>query len=328
MQIGDIISFEECKLCGNIERKIIAAKDKNNNPLTSVICIGCGLIHTYPVPSQQELDSYYSSYFDPEYSKAFEPRKKHLIRRSKKAARRIRKLMSFIKPEDKPHQMLLDIGSGSGEFIYFANLAGFITTGLEPNQGYANFIREHLNLNIVNASFENTNFLPESFDIVTMHNVLGFMRKPFDVLCSINKILKKGGIIEVDTPDIEVQMHAPNRRFNHDNIYSFNHETLKWLLFKAGFEQLNEEKDKSTIIVARKVREPRPKVTFPMIENYQKLWSTLTNYNSAKHYVTATPYIKFFDKVKNYPKEILKSLTPRSKKSILDNKYKKYVSEN
>ena len=64
----------------------------------------------------------------------------------------------------------MDIGSGSGELLYFAKKAGFDVFGIEPNQGYAEFCRDKLSLPIFNGTYEEADIEDSTYDLIFMND--------------------------------------------------------------------------------------------------------------------------------------------------------------
>ena len=62
--------YKECICCSNQERQIISTVGRNFTKLTTVICLGCGLIHSHPIPSRKELDEFYKLDYRKKYKLA------------------------------------------------------------------------------------------------------------------------------------------------------------------------------------------------------------------------------------------------------------------
>jgi SAM-dependent methyltransferase len=233
----------------------------------------------------------------------------------------LKRLETLIKHR-KPEQFkLVDIGSGSGEFLYMALKAGFDASGIEPHAGYCEYTKQSLGLNVVNTTLEKAGFIEESFDIINLNHVLEHMPAPLDTLCALRSLLKKDGIIMIDVPDISLCSHAPWTQFHFAHIYNFNSMTLKALVEKAGFEILNPETE-TTNIIARKTAASKVDISMPMPANYQYLWQKLQSHTGIGHYKRKKPYARFLRKCHEYPKEFLIVMFYGSAKKILDKIYK------
>lgn len=127
---------EACSVCGDGRTATLASIDRRLKKLTTVICRGCGLIRTNPMPTDSELDAYYTYGYraDYQFSKKTPPRY-HLYRSAKEAQARTHFLASVLGCGTR----VLDVGAGSGEFVHEVQKRGGIPIGIEPGQTYASF---------------------------------------------------------------------------------------------------------------------------------------------------------------------------------------------
>ncbi|MDX1949770.1 MAG: class I SAM-dependent methyltransferase [Rickettsiales bacterium] len=320
-QIGEIVkSDEECFICGSHEVRIVANKGRHFQKLTTAICTGCGMVHSHPIPSEDELKNYYKKQYRSDYKSAYQPKKKHIIRYSKNALHRLERLKQFTNEKSK----LLDIGSGSGEFLYAAQIAGFDVTGIEPHEGYSKYTKDTFGVNVINSMFQDANVENESYDIITLHHVLEHLQKPLTALASISKWLKFDGILVIDVPDIEHTSHSPTNRFHYAHIYNFNYETLKALLTKAGFEVISHPSNQAgTILAAKKVREADFNMQISMPENYAKLWQLFSEGFKAKNYKKKNRLVRMYNKLVRYTKEFFVGLFLDDRKNIVEKELQK-----
>lgn len=270
MHKGDHIADEPCKLCESTTHRIVATEDRDGRPLTTVMCNGCGLIKSHPLPSREQLDEYYKKQYRSDYKGARTPKRKHIFRYSSYALTRLKHLAKagFARGH------LVDVGSGSGEFVFLAQKAGYDVLGLEPHEGYANYTQNTFGVTVQNATLERADIKPESVDIITLHHVLEHLPDPVASLGNMRAWLKPEGVIMVDVPDIEADRHAPSRRFHIAHLYNFNHETLKWTLEKAGFMVLPQVTSRGTTLLAQKCQHSEPDLSRGP-QNAQKLWDKL-----------------------------------------------------
>lgn len=262
-----------CKLCGGHDLRVIATRGRHYQALTTTICTGCGLIHSYPIPAKETLDEYYAHQYRSDYKGTITPKRKHILRYSRVALRRVALLRRFT----SAGQALLDVGSGSGEFAYMAALAGFDAHGLEPHAGYSAYTRETFGIDVITAPLERAEIAAGSYDVITINHVLEHLHYPLTSLGYLNRWLKVGGLLAIEVPDIEATRHAPLNRFHRAHIYNFNHHTLVALLDKAGFDLAPQGIVAGTTLFARKSRAPEPERLIPMPDNYQRLMALLAH---------------------------------------------------
>jgi len=95
----------------------------------------------------------------------------------------------------------LDIGSGFAYLISEAKKMGYEVTGIEVNKQTADYVQKREQLNILNKLVSETDLEKESFDIITMFDVLEHLIDPSDAVVKSAKYLKKGGLLAIEVPD-------------------------------------------------------------------------------------------------------------------------------
>ena len=143
--------YLSCICCGETKREIISRTGRNFTKLTTVICTGCGLIHSDPIPTKEELKNFYERDYRLHYKSVPEPLLKHTLRYAKDSLDFLIEILGFCNFENMNQKNFLDIGAGSGEILYFAKKLGFNTKGIEPNKGYASFCKNKLQLDVINS---------------------------------------------------------------------------------------------------------------------------------------------------------------------------------
>ena len=93
---------------------------------------------------------------------------------------------------------LLDVGCSSGAFLLNAKALGFKVEGVEPAVKAAQTARE-LNLQVHSGYLEAINFPDNSFDCITLFEVIEHLINPSALLKECYRILKPDGIIMIST---------------------------------------------------------------------------------------------------------------------------------
>lgn len=233
--VGELIV---CPLCASKDQETVATQGRNGS-LTTVICRDCGLVFSNPMPTQAELDAFYRSRYRTEYKGTVRPKLKHTYRNGTRAIARFERLAEFgYKPGSG---RVLDIGAGSGEFLYLMTRLGYAAQGIEPNQGYGSFCRDDLGLLVTIATLDHIDFEPASFDIISANHVVEHLRDPIASLRRTRNWLSPEGILVIEVPNAEATYHAPRTRFHFAHLYNFTVETLVETGKRAGFTPLNIE---------------------------------------------------------------------------------------
>ena len=89
---------------------------------------------------------------------------------------------------------ILDIGSAGGAFLEAAGHFGYDAWGMEPSAFRVAKGRER-GLQIEQGVIENHNFIAESFDMVTLWDVIEHLPDPLDALRRVKPLLKPGGTL-------------------------------------------------------------------------------------------------------------------------------------
>ena len=233
---------EPCQLCGGTHFETVSERDRHGKPLKTVICMGCGVITNDPIPSDEELAAFYTSDYRKEYKGAAEPRMRQVWRNFERIERH------YVRNHDiyKGRKKLLDLGSGSGEFMFIASKAGIDSLGVEPNQDYSAYTRDKLGLNVMTQTLEETEFADGAFDLIRLSHVLEHMRDPVRSLKVLRRWLSDDGVLFLIVPntrnDAAARVHG--KLFHYGHIFNHSPYTLRLAARMAGFEELPQSKER------------------------------------------------------------------------------------
>jgi SAM-dependent methyltransferase len=152
---------------------------------------------------------------------------------------------------------LLEIGSFLGIFLDRIRADGWDATGLEPYRWPADYARKKYGLNIVDGVLPNRSLPDGGFDAVMMLHVIEHMPDPSADVRELRRVLRKGGIMVVETPRFDSLMFKlmgrRERSLNNcpGHIYFFTVQTLSKLVEKCGFEVARVELVGRTLTVDR-----------------------------------------------------------------------------
>jgi len=226
-----------CPLCGSADAHAIGERDRHGRPLRTLLCEGCGLVRIDPLPRAETVDRYYAEDYRAEYKGAVEPRLRHCHRETLRALVRLQAVRALCAPGCR----MLDVGSGAGFFPFVARRAGIACDGVDPNLGYARFGRERLGLDGLRVGTladvaADPSLRP--YDLVTIHHVLEHLLDPVAAMLQLVRLVRPGGLVLVEVPDIEADWHAPGRLFHAAHLFWFNEGTLSALARRAGLAPL------------------------------------------------------------------------------------------
>ncbi len=226
---------DPCPLCGGTERPLISSKDRHGKPLNTVICVGCGIVTNNPIPSDEELAEFYCRDYRTEYKGTAEPRMRQIWRNFGRVSEHILAFRDLY--DGRRH--CLDLGSGSGEFMYLANQLDIDCLGVEPNDGYSAYCRDKLGLNVLNQTLEESGFKPGQFDLIRLSHVLEHMRDPVRSLNVLRDWLSDDGVLYIEVPNIDQEAANKMRGkiFHYGHIFNFSPSTLRMTALMAGLEE-------------------------------------------------------------------------------------------
>jgi 2-polyprenyl-3-methyl-5-hydroxy-6-metoxy-1,4-benzoquinol methylase len=153
------------------------------------------LLKTHPQPSLEMLPKYYESedYISHTDSKRSLFEKMYQIIKSYS----LHKKVSLINQYHNQKGNLLDIGSGTGDFLITAKKTGWRITGIEPNEK-AKTIATSKGVTFV----DNLESIPnQTFDVITMWHVLEHVPDLENQIKTLKRLLKPNGTIIIAVPN-------------------------------------------------------------------------------------------------------------------------------
>src|SRR3954453_20095171 len=111
-----------------------------------------------------------------------------------------RKLTQVVRRLNKssPDVRLLDVGCSSGALVAAAQTLGFIAEGVEPAPRAA-AAAQAAGLKVRQGLLQDVGYPPESFDAITLFEVVEHVRGPLDLLKECHRLLSPGGLVVIGT---------------------------------------------------------------------------------------------------------------------------------
>lgn len=135
---------------------------------------------------------------------------------------------------------LLDIGTAGGSFLHVARRRGWNVEGCEPNRWLCAWAREHYGLDVRPGTVFEQGYAAGRFDVVSLWDVLEHTPDPRGVVAECHRLLRDGGLLVVNYPDIgSWAARLMGRRWVFllsVHLYYFTRATLTRLLEATGFE--------------------------------------------------------------------------------------------
>lgn len=193
-----------------------------------VRCRGCGLQYVNPRLAGDLILSGYTEGDDPTYVSQLEARE-----------RTFAASLDEIERAAGGKGRLLDIGTAAGAFVAAATKRGWQAEGCEPNAWLAEWGRKHYGITIRQGSLFDQPYETESFDVITLWDVIEHTPDPSAVLERCRALLKPGGILVVNYPDIGSWIaRVLGRRWlflTSVHLHYFDRRTIRVILEKTGY---------------------------------------------------------------------------------------------
>lgn len=231
-------SLQRCPICESIELESFdaVASDVEGHSIVHIVeCGRCRFAWQYPL-GRTEAESV--AHFDSNYraegrriSGYFDPVKKSAIARLE---------VAFLRRLAPPGRKLLDIGAGAGIFAQVAAEHGFDVTACDPALEIER-ITGHPNLRGVRGTMSD---LPpdESFDVITMWDVIEHLVAPLGVIEEAQMRLRDGGWLVLETGNYKsadrVREGRQHWMYQLDHRWYFSPESLEKILLKMGFKEV------------------------------------------------------------------------------------------
>ncbi|MGA1995889.1 MAG: class I SAM-dependent methyltransferase [Bryobacteraceae bacterium] len=177
------------------ELKEVYRASSDRAPLDQIVrCRSCSMVYLNPRPIPALVLSGYAEAVDP----MFVAQNAARIRAFSKTLGSVLRRLKL----DGRGRRLLDVGCAGGAFLVAAQRCGFETVGVEPSHWLASYARDQYRLDVRDGVLEPGLFPPRSFDVVTLWDVVEHLSNPHDTLALAASLLKPGGLLLVNYPDI------------------------------------------------------------------------------------------------------------------------------
>lgn len=241
--LTDSLRDEPCDLCQASQFQIVSRVDRRKKLLNTVICRQCGLVSHEQIPSESELEHYYAEEYRSDYHGEYSPSPHRVLRAHRVGQQLLEDLADELRPDDH----VIEIGAGIGGTVRAFQDAGFQSSGIEPGKGFCEFANQRMGVKVSQQSLSEMDPVP-NYDLVLLVHVIEHLRSPREAISQIRAILRSGGLLYVECPDLAQTHAAPSRLFHYAHIYNFVHETLQSLCESCGFQLVQSLPSKAKVI--------------------------------------------------------------------------------
>lgn len=235
-------NYEEvsCGLCGENNSTLFVERRDLSLFLPGVFklhqCRNCGLVYLNPRVAQESIVQIYPDTYD-QYTSPLSLENSPFSRwlRIFGLNKKTRGILQI-----KKTGRLLDVGCATGDFLEAVSLhEGWHVEGIEINKQAVEIARCS-GIEVHLGTIESFEGLENSYDVITMWNVIEHLSDPLSSLQKIRKLLKPDGIFVFNTPNLDsldakifgkywIGFELPR------HFYVFSRKTVTDLLKRAGF---------------------------------------------------------------------------------------------
>lgn len=203
-------------------------------------CRDCRLAFIWPLPSSGELETKFRDSYINNENRVFTRFEQH--------RREALDYVACIVKSSCAGGRLLDVGTAGGAFLLrFQNDPAWEVQGVEPSRVAAEYGRRQYGLSLYQGFLRDASFPDGCFDAVCMLDAFYFLANPREELQEIRRVLKPGGRLFVEVPNLEYRLlkdcgplgYLLNRRwvnlYQGAHITFYNQKSLIRLLTNAGF---------------------------------------------------------------------------------------------
>ena len=242
----EILEHVSCAVCGSDHSEVVLeARYENEKDLDLiekfrasgdellidrlVKCRDCGMQYISP---RLRSDSILASYAEGEDSV--------YVSQMQARERTFAASLSHIERQVGRPGRLLDIGTAAGGFLAAATARGWTAEGCEPNRWLAAWGSRRYGVRIRPGSVFEQSYEPQSFDVVTLWDVIEHTTNPRELVEHCRTLLKPGGVLVVNYPDVGSWIaRALGRRWlflTSVHLHYFDRTTMARLLESSEFQ--------------------------------------------------------------------------------------------
>lgn len=234
-----------CKLCGSSE----AHHQFNLTEKLGIFsCKKCQVLFMEPQLSDEEITLLYSE----EYYKSWgiSGTSENEVSKQMKIDTfllRLKEIQKYVKKGK-----VLDVGCATGFFLEAAKKLGYEPFGIELSEYSSSLAKNKFGASVIfHGKLEDCDFSPETFDVITMFDLIEHVRVPAETLALATRLLKPGGIIMITTPDNKsLSKKVMGKKWTHykkEHFYYFNLHSLNYIAEKNKLDLIGSENSEKAL---------------------------------------------------------------------------------
>lgn len=258
-----------CPVCGNPSKQLIYHQSFSQisegslfNGYDVVVCGDCGFVYADNIPSQEDFDRYYKqmSKYENEHQGG-----QISICTQDTYDSIVQQVKPYLANEDS---YILDVGCATGGLLATFQKNGYRNVlGFDPSPSCSRTALRLYGIQVENRPVSEISDFEAKFDLVIFNSVLEHIRDISESLKTMRNLLKPGGLIWIEVPDITRFAEYTSvafQQFSMEHINFFSSVSLTNLMQRNGFEveaiwhnirQLEEIQDPALSTLYRRVEQ-------------------------------------------------------------------------
>ena len=220
-------NVNSCPLCSSSKSAVFDQRQFRGQPVTNVICLGCGFVYQTPRMTLTESQAFYEAEYRLLYQGQEGPNPKDLAVQTGRA----KVTLGFINQQVKSCTRILDIGCSTG--IWLLKLREYYQAqaiGIEPGNTYRQYAQS-TGLEVYASLEELQNAGLPAFDMISMMHVLEHLPHPVEYLRDLReKYLSRRGWLLLEVPNLYA-----HDCFETAHLIAFSGHTLIQVVEQAGY---------------------------------------------------------------------------------------------
>ncbi len=159
-------------------------------------CQRCSFVAQYPELGRQTIVEDYEHFYSLDFVK--QGKQFQYPERTNSFIDMVERLKKIVGSQAR----VLDVGSGEGHFMSIAESRGLECVGVEPSSTLADYATTRVAGEVKKGYYHKELFPPESFDAVTLVQVLEHLVDPGAALDTAYYHLRPGGVVMIEVPSI------------------------------------------------------------------------------------------------------------------------------
>ncbi|MFV9550610.1 class I SAM-dependent methyltransferase [Algibacter sp. PT7-4] len=209
---------------------------RGNLFLENYVCDSCGFVYTYPRISNEEVNHLYlDGAFSKEARKSSKPDLNKFIQTESWALERLHLLEQKIPDFFLKTKTCLEIGCGTGSFLWLLKSRDNKVKGIEPDSEFVNVAVKRYGIDVDTILFDDS-YSPKLYDFICSFHVIEHVLNPRSFVKNIYRRLNANGSVYIECPTIDnIYTNDLNTFFWNVHVNTFSNKSLPWLLESEGF---------------------------------------------------------------------------------------------